>query len=71
MIACLNGRFLEEAEIHISPEDRGFLFADDEIMIVGTTMEITPVASVNGRRLRSTAPGEITRRLWGAFKEKV
>jgi len=62
---------VEETEIHISPEDRGFLFADDEIMIVGTTMEITPVVQVNGQRLRSTFPGEITRRLWSAFKEKV
>jgi D-alanine transaminase len=43
----------------------------DEIMVVGTTMEITPVFRVNGQKLRSNAPGEVTQRLWKAFREKV
>jgi D-alanine transaminase len=43
----------------------------DEIMVVGTTMEITPVLRLNGRSLRSAVPGEITRRLSNAFREKA
>ncbi len=41
----------------------------DELMIVGTTMEITPVLRVNGQRLRSGAPGEVSLRLLKAFRE--
>lgn len=47
------------------------LLEADEIMVVGTTTEITPVLRVNGQRLRSGAPGEITRRLWKAFRDKA
>jgi D-alanine transaminase len=47
------------------------LLEADEIMVVGTTMEITPVLRVNGQRLRSGTPGKVTRRLWKAFREKV
>ena len=43
----------------------------EEIMVVGTTMEITPVLTVNGQSLRPGAPGEVTRRLSRAFREKV
>jgi len=47
------------------------LMEADEIMVVGTTTEITPVLRVNGQKLRSGVPGEITRRLWKAFREKA
>jgi D-alanine transaminase len=47
------------------------LLEADEIMVVGTTTEITPVLRVNGQKLRSGAPGEITRRLWKAFRDKT
>jgi len=47
------------------------LLEADEIMVVGTTTEITPVLRVNGQGLRSGRPGEVTRRLWKAFREKV
>lgn len=43
----------------------------DEVMVVGTTMEITPVVRVNGQSLRSETPGEVTRRLQRAFRDKV
>jgi D-alanine transaminase len=45
------------------------LLEADELMIVGTTMEITPVLRVNGQRLRSGAPGEVSLRLLKAFRE--
>ena len=43
----------------------------DEIMVVGTTTEITSVTRVNGQRLRSGQPGNMARRLSTAFREKV
>lgn len=43
----------------------------DEVMVVGTTMEITPVLRVDGQSLRSRTPGPITRRLQKAFRDKA
>ena len=43
----------------------------DEIMVVGTTMEITPVLRVNDQSLRSGVPGPFTKRLSKAFREKA
>jgi D-alanine transaminase len=43
----------------------------DELMIVGTTVEVTPVIAVNGENIGSGAPGPITRNLQKAFQEKV
>jgi D-alanine transaminase len=54
-----------------SPVFESRLMEADEIMVVGTTTEITPVLRVNGQKLRSGVPGEITRRLWKAFQDKV
>jgi len=70
MIGYLNGQYLPQENIFISPEDRGFLFAD-ELMIVGTTVEVTPVIAVNGETIGSGAPGAVTRKLQDAFKEKM
>jgi D-alanine transaminase len=39
-----------------------------EILIVGTTTEITPVVQVDGWRVGDGKPGAITRRLQGAFR---
>jgi D-alanine transaminase len=47
------------------------LLEADEIMVVGTTTEITPVLSVNGHKLRSGEPGPISKRLSKAFREKA
>jgi len=41
----------------------------DELMIVGTTVEITPIVKINGEKFGSGAPGTITRRLQKAFRE--
>ena len=54
-----------------SPVFESRLTEADEIMVVGTTTEITPVIRVNGQKLRSGVPGEITHRLWKAFREKA
>ncbi|MGE5841147.1 MAG: aminotransferase class IV [Deltaproteobacteria bacterium] len=47
------------------------LLEADEIMVVGTTTEITPVLRVNGQKLRSGETGVIGRRLRKAFRDKV
>ncbi len=54
-----------------SPVFESRLMEANEVMVVGTTTEITPVIRVNGQKLRSGVPGEITRRLWKAFQDKV
>jgi len=41
----------------------------DELMIVGTTVEITPIVKINGKKFGSGEPGTITRRLQKAFRE--
>jgi len=54
-----------------SPVFDSRLMEADEIMVVGTTTEVTPVVAVNGQKLGSGKPGEVARRLWKAFKEKA
>jgi len=54
-----------------SPVFESRLLEADEIMVVGTTTEITPVVRVNGQKLRSGTAGEISRRLWKAFQDKA
>ncbi len=41
----------------------------DELMIVGTTVEVTPVIAINGENIGSGMPGPITRKLQKAFQE--
>lgn len=43
----------------------------DELMIVGTTVEVTPVIAVNGYTIGSGTPGSITRKLQMAFQKKA
>lgn len=45
------------------------LFEADELMIIGTTVEITPVVRINGTPIDNNTPGPITRRLQQAFRE--
>ena len=54
-----------------SPVFESRLLEADEIMVVGTTTEITPVVRANGQKLRSGTAGEISRRLWKAFRDKA
>jgi len=43
----------------------------DELMIVGTTVEVTPVVAINGENIGSGVPGPLIRKLQTAFQEKV
>ena len=50
--------------------ESGILNAD-ELMIVGTTVEVTPVVAINGENIGSGVPGPLIRKLQTAFQEKV
>ena len=43
----------------------------EELMIVGTTTEITPIVAIDKKRVGSGRPGTVTRRLQRAFREFV
>jgi branched-chain amino acid aminotransferase len=43
----------------------------DEAFITGTTRQITPVVSIDGRPIRRGEPGPITRRLQGLFRDRL
>ena len=43
----------------------------EELMIVGTTVEITPIVAINREKVGSGVPGPITRSLQKAFREVV
>ncbi len=47
------------------------LYNADEAFITGTTVEITPVLSIDNQSVGSGAPGEITRKLQHAFEETI
>jgi D-alanine transaminase len=43
----------------------------DEVMVVGTTVEVTPVVRLEGERVGPGVPGPVTRRLQKAFRELI
>lgn len=45
------------------------VYAAEECFLTGTGAEIAPVVEVDGRRIGSGRPGELTRRLSGAFRD--
>lgn len=47
------------------------LAAFDEVMLIGTTVEVTPVSKVDGRPVRDGKPGSVTGRLRAAFSAMV
>jgi len=53
------------------PIFEGDLNKADELMIVGTTTDVTPVVTVNDRKVGDEKPGPITQRLQKAFREMV
>ncbi|AFC28892.1 D-alanine aminotransferase [Paenibacillus mucilaginosus 3016] len=59
----------------IPAEERPFtldeLQAADEVFITGTTVEVTPVVSVDGLPVSGGQPGPVTRRLQEAFSEAI
>jgi D-alanine transaminase len=54
-----------------SPIGEGALADASEAMIVGTTVEITPVVRVEGRKVGDGIPGPLTRKLQQAFRALV
>ncbi|MBB6673166.1 D-amino-acid transaminase [Cohnella nanjingensis] len=59
----------------IRAEERPFtvdeLLAADEAFVTGTTVEVTPIVSVDGRPIGSGEPGPVTRRLQRAFARAI
>lgn len=47
------------------------LYAADEAFVTGTTVEITPIVAVDGRKVGSGEPGPITRRLQREFAAAI
>jgi D-alanine transaminase len=47
------------------------VFEFQEILMLGSGLEIVPVTTVNGRKVGSGVPGPITRRLQSAFRRLV
>jgi D-alanine transaminase len=43
----------------------------DEVMVVGTTVEVTPVIRLDGERVGSGIPGPLTRRLQKVFRQLI
>jgi len=62
-------------ELSIPVEEEPFTLSDlaqaDEAFITGTTTEITPVVEIDGRKVGSGTPGEITLRLQQAFEQTI
>lgn len=62
-------------EAGVKAEERPFtldeLYGADEAFVTGTTVEITPVVSVDGRPVGSGAPGPVTRRLQRDFASLI
>lgn len=59
---------IEFAEKDLSPYD---LYNANEIFVAATSFFIYPVYKFNGRMLEESIPGEITKRLYSAFSEKI
>jgi branched-chain amino acid aminotransferase len=53
------------------PLRRADLLRADELFLTSTLREVVPIARVDGRRVGRGAPGEITRRLLEAFRERA
>ena len=51
------------------PVTEGELYASDEVFLTGTTIEVLPVARVNGRPIGAGAPGPVTKLMMARFRE--
>lgn len=62
-------------ELQIPVKEESFttdaLFQADEIFVTSTTMEISPVITVNGRKVGDGKPGKVTRQLQHAFEKRI
>ena len=61
-----DGITVEEA--HFTLDD---LFAADEVFFSGTTTEIRPTATIDGRRVGTGAPGPLTRRVRSLYDSSL
>lgn len=59
----INIPFIEE---NFSEDD---LITADEVFITSTTSEVLPVVAINGRKIGSGIPGDVTKRLYGEFQK--
>ena len=50
------------------PVTEAELYAADEVFLTGTTIEVLPVARVNGRAIGAGAPGPVTKLLMARFR---
>ncbi|MEO0114698.1 MAG: aminotransferase class IV [candidate division WOR-3 bacterium] len=57
--------------LHETPLPETKLYELDELFLVGTTVEIMPVVSVNGKLIGKGTPGKITKLLQKAFNDYV
>ncbi len=62
------------ADLGISAEERPWTLEEargaDELFMTGTTIEVAPVESLDGRPVGGGAPGPVTRRLQTVFQER-
>lgn len=68
VLELLSDLGLPGGEAHLTPAD---LFAADEAFITGTTREVTPIASVDGRPIGHGGSWPITARLLERFRARV
>jgi len=61
----------ESIEVTTRPCREAELFQFDEVIMLGTGVEIVPITSVNGQQIRQGYIGPITRRLQKAFRALV
>ncbi|UQZ82736.1 D-alanine aminotransferase [Paenibacillus konkukensis] len=63
------------AELHIPAKEEAFTLDDlnnaDEVFLSSTTMEITPIVSIDRKPVGSGAPGPVTRKLQSAFEHLI
>ncbi len=64
-------RLAEQESIDVEERQcrEGELFAFDEVMMLGTGVEIVPIVNVNGKKIGHGYPGRVTRRLQAAFRK--
>jgi D-alanine transaminase len=61
----------ESIEVETRSCREGELLGFDEVLMLGTGVEIVPITSINGRKIRHGYVGPITRRLQKAFRRLV
>lgn len=58
-------------EVELRPCQEADLFSFDEIIMAGTSVEIVPITTVNGRQIRDGYVGPVTRQLQQAFRDLI